>query len=182
MNEGQTLDYEQIAREILAEAKAVDAAEDELYGEARGDELPPGFSTAHGRRGWLREAKRQLDRERAAKSRPVPRSRQKRLKEAKHQLEEELAVECRANAQYEQYRADARDSRGRRLGARPKPFVPPAVPAGAINVTDPDSRLLKAPRGFVQGYNAQVVTNESQIVIAAEITVDSPDFGHLEPW
>jgi transposase len=181
VNEGQTLDYEQIAREILAEAKAVDAAEDELYGEARGDELPPGFSTAHGRRGWLREAKRQLDRERAAKSRPVPRSRQKRLKEAKHQLEEELAVECRANAQYEQYRADARDSRGRRLGARPKPFVPPAVPAGAINVTDPDSRLLKAPRGFVQGYNAQVVTNESQIVIAAEITVDSPDFGHLEP-
>ena len=36
-----TLDYEQIAREILEEAKAVDAAEDELYGEARGDELPP---------------------------------------------------------------------------------------------------------------------------------------------
>ena len=33
----------------------------------------------------------------------------------------------------------------------------------------------------MQGYNAQVVTNENQIVIAAEITVDSPDFGHLEP-
>jgi transposase len=180
-NRDQTLDYEQIAREILAEAIAVDAAEDELYGEARGDELPPEFSTSHGRRGWLREAKRQLDRERAAKARPVPRSRQKRLKEAKRQLEEELAVECRANAHYEHYRAHARDSRGRRLGARPKPFVPPATPAGTINVTDPDSRLLKSPRGFVQGYNAQLVTNENQIVIAAEITVDSPDFGHLEP-
>jgi transposase len=36
-----TVDYERIAREILEEAKAVDAAEDELYGEARGDELPP---------------------------------------------------------------------------------------------------------------------------------------------
>jgi hypothetical protein len=34
------LDYEQLAREILEEAKAVDAAEDELYGDARGDELP----------------------------------------------------------------------------------------------------------------------------------------------
>lgn len=90
-------------------------------------------------------------------------------------------MECRANSEYEQYRADARDSRGRRLGARPKPFVPPATPAGAINVTDPDSRLLKRPGGFVQGYNAQLVTNENQIVIAAEITVDSPDFGHLEP-
>jgi hypothetical protein len=93
----QTLGYEQIAREILAEARAVDAAEDERFGDARGDELPPGFQSAHGRRGWLREAKRQLDRERAAKARPVPRSRQERLKQAKRQLDEELAVECRAN-------------------------------------------------------------------------------------
>ncbi len=44
-NEDQMLDYEQIAREILAEAKAVDALEDERYGDARGDELPPEFST-----------------------------------------------------------------------------------------------------------------------------------------
>src|SRR3954451_3688485 len=34
-------DYEQLAREILEKAKAIDAAEDELYGRARGDELPP---------------------------------------------------------------------------------------------------------------------------------------------
>ncbi len=33
----------------------------------------------------------------------------------------------------------------------------------------------------MQGYNAQAVTNERQIVIAAEINADSPDFGHLEP-
>jgi hypothetical protein len=33
----------------------------------------------------------------------------------------------------------------------------------------------------VKGYNAQLVTTEDQIVIAAEVTVDSPDFGHLEP-
>ncbi len=33
-------DYEQIAREILAEADAVDREEDERYGDARGDELP----------------------------------------------------------------------------------------------------------------------------------------------
>jgi len=56
----ENLDYEQIAREILEEAKAVDAAEDELYGEARGDELPPELQTSQGRRGWLREAKRRL--------------------------------------------------------------------------------------------------------------------------
>ncbi len=33
----------------------------------------------------------------------------------------------------------------------------------------------------MQGYNAQAVCTEDQIVIAAEVTVDSPDFGHLEP-
>ena len=47
-----TLDYERIAREILEEAKAIDAAEDELYGEQRGDELPPQLATAQGRRKW----------------------------------------------------------------------------------------------------------------------------------
>ena len=33
----------------------------------------------------------------------------------------------------------------------------------------------------MQGYNAQAVCTERQIVIAAEVTVDSPDFGHLQP-
>jgi hypothetical protein len=50
-------DYEQLAREVLEAVKAVDAAEDERYGDAFGDELPPEFATAQGRRGWLREAK-----------------------------------------------------------------------------------------------------------------------------
>ena len=34
------LDYEQIARQILAEHDRVDSEEDELYGDKRGDELP----------------------------------------------------------------------------------------------------------------------------------------------
>ena len=33
----------------------------------------------------------------------------------------------------------------------------------------------------LQGYNAQLAVNERQIVIAAELTTESPDFGHLEP-
>jgi transposase len=54
----QNLGYEQIAREILAEADAVDREEDERYGEGqRGDVLPPEFRSSHGRRGWIREAK-----------------------------------------------------------------------------------------------------------------------------
>jgi transposase len=179
----ENLDYEQLAREILEEAKAVDAAEDELYGDARGDELPEQLRTGEGRRAWLREAKRQLDEQREREARPVPKSRSKRVKEAKRRLDEELWTEARANAAYEHYRAHGRMKNGRRLGAHspPKPWAPPEVPEGRINVTDPDSRVVKGLRGFIQGYNAQAVTNEHQIVLAAEIMVAAPDFGHLEP-
>ena len=59
------LDYAQLAREILKEAAAVDAAEDELYGDARGDELPEHLQTSAGRRAALQEAKRKLERDRA---------------------------------------------------------------------------------------------------------------------
>ena len=176
-----TRDYEQIANEILAEADAVDRAEDERFGEKRGDELPPHLSTEQGRRGWLRDARRRLDDRRAAEARPIPRSRPDRLRESKRRLEEELEVECQANAAYEAYRARGVMKDGRRFGRPPKPYQPPAIPAGKINITDPDSRNVKTPRGYVQGYNAQAATNGRQIVIAADVTVDSPDFGHLEP-
>src|SRR6266508_150188 len=59
--------YEELARETLAEAGRIDAAEDEIHGEARGDELPEELRTRHGRRRWLREAKKQLEAERSAK-------------------------------------------------------------------------------------------------------------------
>jgi transposase len=220
--------YEQIAKEIVAEAKATDEAEDERYGDARGDELPPELQTEEGRqaffedaereergvggseeqapadgsevesgedrpgkrsnakagrRGWLREGRQQLERERAAESAPIPRSRPQRLAIGARRLEEELDSDRRANEAYEHYRATARDTRGRGLGAPPKPYTPPATPEGKVNVTDPDSKQIKTNAGFgwVQGYNAQAVTTEQQIVIAAEITNNTADFGQFEP-
>jgi transposase len=175
-------DYEQIAREILEEAQAVDAAEDELYGEARGDELPEQLRTGEGRRAWLREAKRQLEEQRAKEARPVARNRGKRLKEAKRRLDEELWSELRANRAYEHYRT-GRMRDGRRFSRPPDPYTPPVMPSGQVNLTDPDSRVVKGSRGrgFMQGYNAQAVANEHQIVIAAEVMTVAPDFGHLEP-
>jgi transposase len=174
-------DYQQIARDILAEADAVDRAEDEQFGDRRGDELPPELATSQGRRGWLREAKRRLDAERAAEAKPIPRSRAERLLECRRRLEEDLAAETAANNAYEAYRARGRMKDGRRFGTPPTPYTPPATPAGKVNLTDPDSRNVKTPRGYMQGYNAQAVTNARQIVIAAELNADSPDFGHLEP-
>ncbi|MDQ3849006.1 MAG: hypothetical protein M3296_00100 [Actinomycetota bacterium] len=73
--------------------------------------------------------------------------------------------------------SDAGDDRRR----APKPYQPPDAPEGKINLTDLDSRNVKTPRGWQQGYNAQAVTTPDQIVIAADVTIDSPDFGHLEP-
>jgi transposase len=182
-SERATCDYERIAREILAEADAVDREEDERFGERRGDELPEHLATGAGRAKWLAEAKRRLEQRRAEEARPIPASRPQRLREAKRRLEEDLQTECRANDAYEAYRARGVMRNGRRLGAHspPKPYTPPATPPGKINTTDPDSRNVKTLRGWVQGYNAQAATNEHQIVIAAELTNSSADFGQIEP-
>jgi transposase len=182
-SERATCDYEQIAREVLADADAVDREEDELYGERRGDELPEHLATGAGRAKWLAEAKRRLEQQRAEEARPIPASRPQRLRDAKRRLEEDLATECRANEAYESYRARGVMRNGRRMGSHspPKPYTPPATPQGKINTTDPDSRNVKTPRGWVQGYNAQAATNERQIVIAAELTNSSADFGQIGP-
>ena len=71
----QTRSYEQIAKEILGEAAALDAAEDERYGDRRGDELPPGFRNQGDRRTRLREAKQALEARRAAQAKRIPRDR-----------------------------------------------------------------------------------------------------------
>ena len=39
-----------------------------------------------------------------------------------------------------------------------------------MNVTDPDSRVIKDGHRFVQGYNAQAAVTADQIVVAAEVT------------
>jgi transposase len=118
---------------------------EEIYGERRGDELPEELATGEGRRAWLREAKRRLERQRDERPRPVARSRPKRVTEATRRLEEELGTEVGANEAYEHYRARDRMRNGRRLGAHspPKPYTPPATPQGRINTTDPDSHVVK---------------------------------------
>jgi transposase len=178
-----TVDYERLAREVLKEAQERDAEEDALYGERRGDELPPELATSDGRAKWLAAAKRWLDDQRAEQAAPIPRSRPKRVKEAQRRLDEERSTEIRANAGYERYRAKGVDRRGGRLGPNtiPKPYTPPELPQGTINTTDLDSRMVKGQHGWLQGYNAQAASNEHGIVIAAEIAAVSPDFGHLAP-
>jgi transposase len=54
-----TRDFGQIAREIIAEAIATDEAEDELYGQERGDELPEELRTREGRAEFFRRVREQ---------------------------------------------------------------------------------------------------------------------------
>ena len=151
------VDYDRIAREIIAEAIATDEAEDEQHGDARGDELPPELQTEAGRRewlerelareqaerartsrrsadrdpvegfdaerigrtgrrGWLREAHRQLEPQRWQDRGPVPRSRAERLRLGARFLEDELAAESRGNRAYEELREHRRMHDKRRLG------------------------------------------------------------------
>jgi hypothetical protein len=76
-----------------------------------------------------------------------------------------------------------RDTLGRRIGKKPNPHTPPLLPEGAVNITDPDSRLIHDKRmSKVQGYNAQAaVSCDGQIILAAELSARSPDFGQLAP-
>src|SRR3954452_13413485 len=180
-----TRSYEQIAQEILEEAARTDAAEDELYGEGRGDELPEGVRTSGDRRKWLREAKQALEAERAAKSEKVPRDRGERLQECRRRLEQDWQLERRVVEEHAAWHARgiASDGSRRMAGARAniKPYPLTETPAGKLNVTDPDSHNLKTTRGWVQGYNAQAAATTDQIVVAAEISIESLDTANLQP-
>lgn len=148
---------EGIEREVrrwLEEADAVDAAEDALYGVGkRGDEVPPELAD--------------------------PRTRRARLAQAKAKLDAEKADAERAHAEHLAERARIEDERGSKLrGRKPKP---PQLDERKANITDPDSRIVKTRRGFIQGYNAQAVATEDQIVIAAEVVDQANDHGLLHP-
>ena len=117
-------------RRILTEAEATDVAEDALYGEARGDELPKALRTREGRLRKLREARAALE-------------------------------------------AEAREESG----------DPTAVPKPRAqrNFTDPDSRImLSKPDGFIYGYNAQAVVDDTaQVIVATALTTDATDTASL---
>jgi transposase len=73
-------DYQQLAEEALQEAAEVDAAEDERFGDRRGDELPAELATAQGRKKWLEAARRRLDAQREQEARPIPQPRPARVR------------------------------------------------------------------------------------------------------
>jgi transposase len=130
---------------VFAEAEAVDAAEDVLSGERRGDVLPAALADAGSRKARLAACREKL----AAKA-------------AETAARQQQKIDARAGEE----RATGRSKRGR----KPKPADDSVDPDGVANVTDPDSEIMKTRRGWVQGYNGQAVVTADQIIVAAELT------------
>jgi transposase len=143
-----------LAAEILGEAEQTDAAEDELFGDRRGDELPAEWAGGRDRRGRIRAALDELDRHRA-------RDYETRTAE----------------------RAEKEAASGRKLTG-PKPTAQTARRAQPrrANTTDPHSRIIATgSKGVLQGYNAQAAATVKQIVVAAEVTATTNDQPHFVP-
>jgi transposase len=171
------------AKRRLAERKGREITEQDTVSELvlEPEEMLEGKRRG-GRREWPRVARRKLETQRAEQARPIPRDREDRLFQALGRFEETHRVELAANAAYDHWRATARDRTGRVMRGNHKPYEPAELPEGVINLSDPDSRVMRTqgtpPR---QAYNAQATVNDKQIVLAAEISISAPDFGHLKP-
>jgi transposase len=143
--------------QILQEAAEADQAEDRQHGPTRGDELPAELASPSGRLARLGQAKARLEAEAA--------ERQRRYR----QRVADLAAA--AEAKGKQPRAPIKP---RRRDEAPNPNA-------VANITDPDSRFLHTRNGTVQGYNAQAVVTEDQVVVAAALTREANDLQQLGP-
>jgi transposase len=122
--------------QLLAQAEAVDAAEDAQYGaDRRGDELPAELQRRE--------------------------SRLQRIREAKRALEARARDEAAAGG-------ESADS------AKPDPKA-------QYNFTDPESRIMKGPDGFVQAYNVQVAVDDLQFIVGQAVTQETNDKKQLLP-
>src|SRR6516162_7803493 len=131
---------------VLAEAAAADAAEDARYGDAAGPATP---------RALARRAER---RERLAAARDRLAAEDKERRDAQR-------------ARQEAWDAAAADGR-RRAGQRPadEPRTNRNNTEPRANITDPDVRVMRNQKGYVAGYNGQLVVTARQVIVGAMLS------------
>jgi len=139
----------------LKQAEATDKDEDDRFGDDSGDGLPK-VETARERLALIRRAKAELE----AQARERAREREAALKEREHEEQE---------------------AGKKKRGRKPKPPDEKVEDAAKANLTDPESRIMKTRKGFIQGYNAQAVMSRDQIVVACDVVQECNDFGQLKP-
>lgn len=143
--------------DLLAEAEAIDKAEDAQYGKnRRGDELPEEL-----RRRETRLAK---------------------IREAKQALEDEARERARAAAQAKAAeKGEDEETTAERVAAAVENATP--RPKAQRNFTDPESKIMKTSDGaFHQCFNAQaVVDDEHQVIVATDVNDCAADVANLIP-
>jgi transposase len=130
----------------LKRAERIDAEEDELYGEDRGDELPS----------WVADKQKRM----------------KKIREAKEALEREAEQEAQ----------ELQDRRPEDLGPRQRAVRRTGKPPAKTqrNFTDPESRLMRTGRTYLQGYNCQAAVDaDSQVIVARGVGNQQKDEGEL---
>ncbi len=139
---------------LLAEAAAADAAEDARYGDALDEPAP---------RVLARRAER---RERLARDR--------------------LAAEDKARRDAQRAKQEAWDAAaaaGKRRGHRPgdEPRTNRNNTKPLANITDPDVRVMRNQKGYVAGYNGQLVVTAQQVIVGAVLSQHPVDRTLLHP-
>ncbi len=146
---------EQVTR-MLAEAQSVDQREDRQFGPQGREGLPRALSRREDRLARLRACKAKLE-------------------------SEAEAAAARQQAKIDARAVEEQGSGKRRRGRKPKPAAGSVDPERVANPTDPDSRIMKTRRGWVQGYNVQAVVTPQQIILASEVTTEANDVQQLQP-
>jgi transposase len=137
---------------VLAEAAAADAAED----------ASPQPSTP---RTLARRADR---RERLARARDRLAAEDKARREAQRARQE--AWDAAAAARKRRGRRPADEPRANRAGTEPR-----------ANTTDPDVRVMRNQKGYVAGYNGQIVVTMDQVIVGAMLSQHPVDRTLLHP-
>ena len=119
-------------RRLLAEAEALDRAEDQRYGRGRrGDELPAALRDPPTSRQRLREAKARLEAERKRALAAQKQAQVTQIQQATQALEAEAREHARA-------------------AGHPNPNAARPAPKAQRSFTDPESRIMKMADGFQQ--------------------------------
>ena len=147
-------------KRLLSEAQAVDDAEDARYGKDKhGDELP--------------------------KELRFKQNRLRKIKEAIKSIEADSKAEAEGKREEIRLKEQTLEKEGRkRKGRKPRDPSDKPEPKAQRNFTDPESRIMKdgASKSFEQAYNCQAaVDEESQIIVATNVTQQANDKQQLEP-
>jgi transposase len=211
-------DLEREVAGLFSEAERVDAEEDRLFPDLRGDQLPAELASPSARQARLDAALAELEAEEQARRVEEEQARA-RLHEttvtgrgmggrrrvgandiarAEAALARTLAKATAHRAAVENAaalagrkpkgplpgkgprvaRAEARVQKAKQRAAQAAKegtLTPPWRPPPRVNMTDPDSRLMKSPGGWLQGYNAQMAVDQAGVILAAAASQDHTD-------